>query len=166
LAGEIQERRAIQRMNILFSLTKYQVEPMVFRNPAPNQQMAGEDVRHQDRPLALVVDDNPDVTYMFAVVLEHGGYDVMSASSAKAALDAAQREHFDVIVSDIGMPEMDGYELARGLRALPGYLATPMIAVTGFEAAHGNAFNAGFNALLKKPVDPPKLLEILARLGH
>lgn len=155
-------------MNVMFSVTEQQMEPMVARNPAPNQQMAGKDAQHQDKPLALVVDDNPDVTYMFGVVLEHGGYDVMLASSAQAALEAAQREHFDVIVSDIGMSEMDGYELAKALRALPGYLATPMIAVTGFEeyAAHGNAFNAGFNALLKKPVDPPKLLEILARLGH
>jgi CheY-like chemotaxis protein len=166
MVGEIQESWVIQRMNSMFFVTEQQRESMVACNPAPNRQMA--DKVHQDKPLALVVDDNLDVTYMFAFILEHGGYDVMLASSAQAALEAAQREHFDVIVSDIGMPEMDGYELAKALRALPGYLATPMIAVTGFEeyAAHENAFNAGFNALLKKPVDPPKLLEILARLGH
>ena len=152
----------------MFPVPEQQMDPMVARNPAPNQQVAGKETQTQDKPLVLLVDDNPDVTYMFAVVLEHGGYDVMSVSSAQAALEAAQREHFDAIVSDIGMPEMDGYELAKTLRALPGYLATPMIAVTGFEkyAEQGNAFNAGFNALLRKPVDPPKLLEVLARLGH
>lgn len=142
--------------------------PVVSWDPLKNAQVRGKIVEHHDKSLVLVVDDNPDVTHLFAVVLEHAGYDVISASSVQAALDAAQLEHFDVIVSDIGMPEMDGYELAKALRALPDYAATPMIAVTGFEeyAAHANAFNAGFNAHIKKPVDPPKLLEILARLGH
>lgn len=145
----------IQRMNAMFSVAQQQMEPLVSRSPAPDLQMKGKDSQH---PLVLVVDDNPDVRYLFAVVLDHAGYDVVSASSAQAALEAAQREHFDVIVSDTGLPEMNGYELARALRALSDYVATPMIAVTRFEeyaAAHENAFNAGFNALLKKPVDPP-----------
>jgi two-component system, chemotaxis family, CheB/CheR fusion protein len=158
----------IEQMNSIFSVPYQRMEPVVPWVLSPNPKVSDKVAQDQDKSRVLVVDDNPDVTYSFAIVLEHAGYDVISATSAQAALKAAQREHFDVIVSDIGMPEMDGYELARALRALPDYVATPMIAVTGFEefAAHEDAFEAGFNAHLKKPIDLPKLLEILARLRH
>lgn len=157
------------KMSVTSTVPQHRMQPgVVSWNPLLNPRVGGPVVQQHDKALVLVVDDNPDVGYLFAVVLEHAGYDVILASSAQAALEAAQREHFDAIVSDIGMPEMDGYQLAQALRALPEYAATPLIAVTGFEeyAPHESAFEAGFNAHLKKPVDPPKLLEILARLGH
>jgi CheY-like chemotaxis protein len=140
--------------------------PFILWNLPANS--ATSDKIAQDKPLILVVDDNSDVTCVFAAVLERAGYDVTSATSGQVALQEAHRKHFDVIVSDISMPEMDGYELARALRELPDYGSTPLVAVTGFEdqATHQNAFAAGFNAYLRKPIDPPKLLEILARLGH
>src|SRR6266516_1825717 len=82
---------------------------------------------------ALVVDDVSDITDMLAVLLSLAGYEVVTASSASAALAAAHEHHFDVIISDIGMPEMNGYELAKAVRALPGYQGVPMVAVTGFS---------------------------------
>ena len=57
---------------------------------------------------ALVVDDVDDVTEMLAVLLSHAGYDVVTAASARAALEAARQRQFDVVISDIGMPEMNG----------------------------------------------------------
>lgn len=115
---------------------------------------------------ALVVDDAPDITEMIAVLLGHAGYDVVSAFSAIEALNAARAEHFDVVVSDIGMPEMNGYELAESLRALPGYEFVPLIAVTGF-ALHDDrnqALNAGFNHFLAKPINPMTFIELVKGL--
>ncbi len=115
---------------------------------------------------ALVVDDAPDITEMIAMLLRHAGYDVVPVFSAKDALNAARQEHFDVVVSDIGMPEMNGYELAVSLRALPDYECVPLIAVTGF-ALHDDrnqAFNAGFNHFLAKPINPMTLIELVEGL--
>ena len=109
--------------------------------------------------LALVVDDSPDIATMLGAALRHAGYDVATAYSAREALTAAFARHFDLVVSDIGMPGMTGYELARTLRATPEYASVPMVAVTGF-AMYGDrdrALEAGFDDHLSKPVDPGSL---------
>lgn len=115
---------------------------------------------------ALVVDDVADVTEMLAVLLTHAGYDVETAASARAALAAARARRFDVVISDIGMPEINGYQLARELRMLPGYEAVPMVAVTGYSMFDDKerATNAGFNAHMTKPIDPRALLELIEQL--
>jgi CheY-like chemotaxis protein len=120
----------------------------------------------EDRPRALVVDDAPDVTEMLALFLEHAGYETVMAFSAPDALAAAREERFDVIVSDIGMPGMNGYQLAEALRSLPEYNSVPIIAVTGFSAYddRGRAVQSGFNAHLTKPINPSTLLELIQRL--
>ena len=118
------------------------------------------------KPRALIVDDAPDVVEMLAMLLRQSGYDVTTASSAPAALSAARGGLFDVVVSDIGMPGMDGYDLAEALRALPDYAVVPMIALTGFAmyADRERALAAGFNAFLTKPINPPALIELIERL--
>ena len=115
---------------------------------------------------ALVVDDVADVTEMLAVLLTHAGYEVVTASSARSALDAARQRQFDVIISDIGMPEMNGYQLAREMRTLPGYETVPMVAVTGYSMFDDKerSTNAGFNAHMTKPIDPRALLELIEQL--
>jgi len=115
---------------------------------------------------ALVVDDVSDVTEMLSVLLTHAGYKVVTAASARAALDAASKQSFDVVISDIGMPEMNGYQLARELRVLPGYETTPMVAVTGYSMFDDKerSKSAGFNAHLTKPIDPRVLLDLIERL--
>lgn len=112
---------------------------------------------------ALVVDDSPDITEMLAAVLRFSGYDVSTAYSAADALGIAREKRFDVIVSDIGMPEMDGYEMVRALRALPEYTAVPMIAVTGFAMYddRDRALEAGFNTHLSKPINPSELMQTI-----
>ena len=115
---------------------------------------------------ALVVDDVADVTEMLAVVLTHAGYSVVTAASAPAALKAARERQFDVIISDIGMPEMNGYQLAREMRTMPGYETVPMVAVTGYSMFDDKerSTNAGFNAHMTKPIDPRALLELIDQL--
>ena len=131
--------------------------------PAPHGRAEGAG---ETAPRALIVDDAPDVTEMLAIFLRHAGYETVMAFSAAAALAEARRGSFDVVVSDIGMPGMDGYDLAAALRAIPGYAQVPLIAVTGFPMYddHGRAAASGFNAHLTKPIDPIALLDLIKSL--
>jgi CheY-like chemotaxis protein len=115
---------------------------------------------------ALVVDDVPDVTDMLSVLLTHAGYEVSTASSARDAIALARGQSFDMIISDIGMPEMNGYELARTLRSLPDYQTVPMVAVTGYSMFddRNKSLNAGFNEHVTKPIDPRAFLELIEQL--
>ena len=137
----------------------------IVNSKASRSNMQGEDQR---KPRALVVDDAHDVTEMIAMLLRHAGYEAVMAFNAPEALDAARTEQFDVIVSDIGMPGMNGYELAVALRELPSYSTVPMIAVTGFSMYddRGRALQSGFNAHLTKPINPMSLLELIEKLRN
>jgi CheY-like chemotaxis protein len=114
----------------------------------------------------LVVDDVADVTEMIALFLRHAGFDVMTANSAQRALRLSSENHFDLIISDIGMPEMNGYDLAESLRKRETYEAIPMIAVTGYTEYddRGRSLAAGFNAHLTKPINPSHLLRVVGEL--
>jgi CheY-like chemotaxis protein len=118
------------------------------------------------QPRILVVDDVADVTEMIGLFLKHAGYEVATADSAQAALQLARSEKFDMVISDIGMPQMNGYELAGELRTLPNYGQIPIIAVTGYSEYddRGRAVRAGFNSHLTKPVDPTGLLNLINEL--
>lgn len=120
---------------------------------------------HEPRS-ALVVDDVTDVTEMLSVLLTHAGYDVSCASTAPEALTLAREQHFDVVISDIGMPEMNGYELAKALRSLPGYEGVPLVAVTGYSMFddRSRSITAGFNAHVTKPIDPRAFLDLIEQL--
>jgi CheY-like chemotaxis protein len=115
---------------------------------------------------ALVVDDVTDVTDMLSVLLTHAGYDVTCASTAPEALALAREQHFDMVISDIGMPEMNGYELAKALRSLPGYEAVPLVAVTGYSMFddRSRSLSAGFNEHVTKPIDPRAFLDLIEQL--
>ena len=143
----------------LFSQTKH-----FSSNPVSHQQSTA---RKEGKHLVLVVDDVPDIAFMLAAYLERAGYRVVSVFSASEALVAVRAERFDAIISDIGLPVMDGYQLAKELRSLPNYVTTPLIAVTGFTeySDQQKAFTAGFDAHLKKPIDPEKIIDLMAHLG-
>ena len=123
---------------------------------------------HECRGEALVVDDNPDITNMLKAVLRLSGYNVSTAYNGSDALTTALAKHFDVIISDIGMPGMDGYELAQVLRALPQYRSVPMVAMTGFDMYddRDRALEAGFNTHLRKPVDMLELKQAINLTSH
>ena len=121
---------------------------------------------NQPRGTVLVVDDVPDVTEMIELLLKHAGYDVSTAESAQDALHLARLNHYDLVISDIGMPDMNGYELASALRELAAYNKTPLIAVTGYSEYddRGRAVRAGFNVHLTKPIEPTQLLTLMREL--
>ena len=114
----------------------------------------------------LIVDDVADVTEMIGLFLKHAGFDVTTANSAEDALHITAQSHFDLIISDIGMPQMNGYELAESLRNRGDYSDTPLIAVTGYTEYddRGRSLRAGFDAHLTKPINPSQLLEIISKL--
>jgi CheY-like chemotaxis protein len=111
----------------------------------------------------LVVDDTQDIALFFAFLLERAGYEVEAAYSGERALELARQERFHLVISDIGMPRMDGYELARQLRQLPGYESVPLIAVTGYAQFYerDRTIVAGYDAHLKKPVEADALLRAI-----
>lgn len=103
---------------------------------------------------------------MLSVLMTHAGYEVSTASRAQDAIALARECSFDVVISDIGMPEMNGYELAQALRTLPGYETVPMVAVTGYNMFddRNRSLNAGFNEHVTKPIDPRAFLALLEQL--
>lgn len=118
------------------------------------------------RRWALVVDDVSDVTDMLSVLMTHAGYEVATASSAPEAIALAKENQFDIVISDIGMPEMNGYQLAEVLRGLPDYESVPMVAVTGYSMFddRSRSLNAGFNEHVTKPIDPRAFLDLIEQL--
>jgi two-component system CheB/CheR fusion protein len=122
--------------------------------------------RTPGKPRILVVDDVADVTEMIALFLKHAGFDVRTANSAMTALQITSQDQFDLIISDIGMPDMNGYDLAESLRKSDAYQAIPMIAVTGYTEYddRGRSLEAGFNAHLTKPINPSRLLSLIGDL--
>lgn len=118
----------------------------------------------------LVVDDEADSREFVAFVLEQDGAQVQSVASAFDALQALSESHPDVLVSDIGMPDMDGYELVRQVRLWTTEQGKqiPAIALTAYAGEYDQqqAIKAGFQQHLAKPVDPIELVETVARLGQ
>lgn len=114
----------------------------------------------------LVVEDSADTLELLHKTLKIRGYQVTPCESASAALDAAPDGSFDIIISDIGMPEMDGYQLIARLRQLPHLQSVPAIALSGYAAEQDRnaALDAGFDAHLAKPVDPADLTALMKEL--
>jgi signal transduction histidine kinase/ActR/RegA family two-component response regulator len=117
----------------------------------------------------LVVEDQADTRDVLAMHLRSAGCEVTLAESARQALDALRKHRFDVLVSDIGMPHEDGYELIRKVRALPPESggALPAVALTAFVRAEDRrrAILSGYHMHLAKPVELPELVTMVAALA-
>ncbi len=117
----------------------------------------------------LVVDDEPDACELIAMVLAQAGAEVQAARSATDGFQRFQQFQPDVLVSDIGMPEEDGYSLIRRIRALESAKGgkTPAVALTAFaqEEDRKRALAAGFTTHVRKPVEPALLTGTVARLA-
>jgi CheY-like chemotaxis protein len=117
----------------------------------------------------LVVDDEADMREFLAFVLEDYGAQVTVVASAFQALETLRQEKPDILLSDIGMPEMDGYMLIRQIRAMPleqgGKI--PAIALTAYagEVDKTQALSAGFTKYVAKPVEPAELATVVASLS-
>ena len=115
----------------------------------------------------LVVDDNVDAAQLLAMFLDGVGYRVAVEHDPARALEAAAQENFDAFLLDIGLPGMDGIELARRLRALPQAHDALLIAITGYGSPQDReaALEAGFDHHFVKPAPLDKLLAIFAKLA-
>jgi CheY-like chemotaxis protein len=116
----------------------------------------------------LVVEDEPDARDLVQRVLEEQGAEVHVAASAPEALAALSQRPVDVLVSDIGMPGMDGCEMMRQLGGGGAASApVPAVALTAFARPEDReaALRAGFREYLPKPVDPAALVSVVARLA-
>ena len=120
----------------------------------------------------LVVDDEPDARELASTILGQGGATVLTATSAAHGLQLLNEQVVDVILSDIGMPEMDGYELIRRVRQLSTSAGRiPAAALTAFARTdeRRQAMLAGFQLHISKPVEPTELtaaVACLARIGR
>jgi CheY-like chemotaxis protein len=118
----------------------------------------------------LVVDDDAEARELLRTVLEYGGALVTVVATARDALRNLQRVTPDVVVTDIAMPQENGYWLIREMRALDAVKGhrLPAIALTGHGDAHGpeRTLAAGFDAHLRKPVDPWELCRVIAALAR
>ncbi|HEY9805894.1 MAG TPA: ATP-binding protein, partial [Candidatus Obscuribacterales bacterium] len=115
----------------------------------------------------LVVDDEPFTLQFITFALEEAGATVTAVTSGKAALQALRRSTFDVLISDIGMREMDGYALIQQIRsAFPQNQKLPAIALTAYATEENSqkALSAGFQQHLAKPIEPEALISAIALL--
>jgi PAS domain S-box-containing protein len=118
----------------------------------------------------LVVDDEPDARHLVARILQLRGAEVASAASMDEALEEIRRQPPQVLISDLGMPDHDGYDLIRAVRALPAAdpgRNVPAIALTAFARSEDRrrALLAGFQSHIAKPVEPAELLAVVASVA-
>jgi CheY-like chemotaxis protein len=115
----------------------------------------------------LIVEDNDDMRQMLHEALTFSGHVVREARDGATALAVAAELRPDVALIDIGLPDLDGYEVARRLRAAPGGRRMGLVALTGYGQPEDQrkAFDAGFDAHLTKPVAPERLKQVMAGLA-
>jgi CheY-like chemotaxis protein len=127
-------------------------------------QPAGETRADTDRARrVLVVDDNDDAREALEFLLKEEGHDVRGAADGAEALAEAKSFQPDVVLLDIGLPGMDGYDVARALRAMPESAGAFIVAVSGYGQAEDRVRSraAGFDEHLLKPVAPARLLDLV-----
>lgn len=108
----------------------------------------------------LIVEDNETNLELITYLLEAFGHISLIARDGQEALRVVQRDLPDLILADVHMPKMDGYELARQLKSNPVYRAIPLVAVTSLAmvADRDKALAAGFDGYIAKPIDPETLV--------
>jgi CheY-like chemotaxis protein len=112
----------------------------------------------------LIVDDNIDAAAMLAMYLEAAGHEIMVEHNGVQGLERARRDKPAVCILDIGLPDMDGNEVARNLRHHPATAGALLIAATGYGGPQDKekTIAAGFDHHLVKPIDSAELIDLLA----
>jgi signal transduction histidine kinase len=137
---------------------------------APNSRVDAEPIdkkRHSFEGLdVLIVEDSPDTLMLLSTIFRREGANVATAASAAEALERAVAKRPNIIVSDIGMPDVDGYQLLEQLRLLPELGDVPAIAISGYasEDDRERALSVGYLALVPKPVDVDVLFNLIQDL--
>ncbi len=143
-----------------------------FTMPRAERLRQANEVEAYTEPLSLpqpvlVVEDSPDTLSLLHLLFTRKGCRVMTADSAPEALQLASQEPPGIIISDIGLPEMDGYELLAKLRSMPGLEKVPVIALSGYAMGEDRdrALAAGFIAHVPKPIDPEELFALVQKIS-
>ena len=114
----------------------------------------------------LAVDDSPSIRRMVELTLDDEDHEVTTAIDGRLGFEEAQKDQFDLVITDINMPNMSGYELIQALRALPGYQNIPIVCLTtesgDEQKSKGRA--VGATGWITKPFSPEKLLSVVDRL--
>ncbi len=113
----------------------------------------------------IIADDNADAATTMSIILNHSGYDAHAVYAAPMALALAKELHPHVMLIDIEMPKMDGYQLARAVRQDPHLKEALLIAVTGYGGDHhrSESFAAGFDHHLLKPIDTDEMVTLIEK---
>jgi CheY-like chemotaxis protein len=116
-------------------------------------------------PLILLVEDHPDTCQMYAEFLAVG-YRVLTAGDGEQALETVRSRHPDLLITDLSLPRLDGFELMRRVRRDPAVGGIPIICLSGYggDAYETRAREAGSDRLLLKPCMPDRLAEVAAEL--
>lgn len=141
----------------------------IARRHAPMDAAAESSAVSKMSPLrVLVVDDNRDAAMTLAILLKLEGYAVATANSGVTALDMMPSFQPNIVLLDLGMPGMDGYEVAGKIRSMPGQEKTVLAALTGWgqDGDRRRTAQAGFSHHFVKPVDPIELYRVLVNLGE
>ena len=119
-----------------------------------------------ERPLVLVVDDYPDAREMYSEYLQYSGFDVIEAGNGVEALERAADSAPDIILMDLSLPVMDGWEATRRLKADKATADIPIVALTGHALAgiHEGAKKAGCDAFVTKPCLPEDLVKEIQKV--
>jgi CheY-like chemotaxis protein len=148
--------------------SEFTVRLPVLSSPTSRSQVLSDE--EEKRPdsgwRVLVVDDNVDSADSIAMLLQMSGHEVRVSYSGQDAVETAVEYQPDIVLLDIGLPGMDGYEVGRRLRKRPELREVKLIAVTGYgrEADRLQSQEAGFDYHLVKPVDAQKLQDLLVEL--
>jgi two-component system cell cycle response regulator DivK len=113
-----------------------------------------------------LIEDSKEILFLMKMELEAFGYSVLTAKDGESGIEIAKRERPDVIISDIRMPGISGFEMMRRLRAIPELRSIPCIALTGYSTEQDvqEGLAAGYNAYISKPADPDDLVALIQKL--
>ena len=114
----------------------------------------------------LIVEDEYDSQQMVSKILSHHGVDIYLAGNGNECLDMIEDIEPTIVVTDLAMPDMDGWEMLMAVRSNPTTAHIPVVAMTAFHSANvaEDAIHAGFNAYFPKPVDPNSFVDSLAEI--
>lgn len=167
--GEGQGTTFIVQLPRLITISRNEREDETRVHPTAAGQVEFQDSEELNGLKILVVDDEPDSRELLRAVLEQCGAQVTTTGSVAAALETLQKGDFDVMISDIGMPDEDGYTLISEIRQLQAEKGgrIPAIALTAYARVEDRvrALNAGFQAHIPKPVEPVELVAVIASLA-
>ncbi|HJQ84695.1 MAG TPA: response regulator [Candidatus Binatia bacterium] len=114
----------------------------------------------------LIVEDDADSREALRTLLEVWGHEVTEADGGEAALEAVAARRPDVVLLDLAMPKVNGYDVARQIRALPDGGSLYLVALTGYADDAERSRDAGFDAHVLKPYDPDRLRELVDRASR